>query len=289
VRNTREHGGAPPPSGAAQRPSEVSVVVDPESPRRPQGTRWFIELGAALVVALAYLFGPRSDPSEALVRRAEANSWDLLQLEQRLHLDVESTVQSLVERLGLVVPVNWFYGTLHFVVTAATLVYLYRRRPEHYPRWRTAFVAASVIAFVCYRLWPVAPPRLLVDAAGSPVLTDTLAAHPAPWTFHSGAMSEVANQYAAMPSMHAGWALFCALALGLGRSRRTRVALLGYPLLVTIVIMASGNHYLVDAVGGFAVVGLGLGLVVAVTRMWSGHRTPGRSVVQNEAHGDRSA
>ena len=236
-------------------------VESPRSRPTPSGTRWWIEVGAALLVAAAYLLGPRSEPAPEVVRRAESNSWSLVELEQRLHLDVEASVQRLVSDAGLLVPVNWLYGTLHFVVTAFVLVHLYRVHPERYERWRTAFVISSVAAFLFQRWWPVAPPRLLLDDSGAPLLVDTLAEHSAPWTFHSGAMSEVANHYAAMPSMHAGWALFCAIALGIGRSRRTRALLLGYPALVTVVIMASGNHYLVDAFGGFAVIGLGLAVV----------------------------
>ncbi len=244
---------------------ETPDRAPPTAAQDSRGTRWWIEVGAALVVALAYLLGPRSVPGPELVARAEASSWSLFALEQRLRLDIEAGVQRVLTDAGLLVPVNWLYGTLHFVVTAAVLVYLYRLRPGHYQRWRCAFVVSSVAAFLVYRWWPVAPPRLLVDESGAPLLVDTLAEHSAPWTFHSGAMSEVANQYAAMPSMHAGWALFCALALGIGRVPGVRLALLSYPALVTVVIVGSGNHYLLDAVGGFVVVGLGLLVATAGT------------------------
>ena len=237
-----------------------------------RGTRWWIELGAALIVGLAYLFGPSSEPSAELVARAEQHSWTLHRLERWLHLDVELGVQRVATDAGLLVPVNWIYGTLHFVVTALVLVHLYRQRPAHYHRWRSAFVLSSVAAFLFARWWPVAPPRLVLDGSGAPLLVDTLAEHAAPWTFHSGAMSEVANQYAAMPSMHAGWALYCALALGIGRSRRVRTALLAYPAVVTVVIMASGNHYLVDALGGFAVIGSGLAAVRGAELVFNGAR-----------------
>ncbi len=249
-------GSVHAPAGAARRDAA------PVGPRvGVGGTRWWIEVGAAVVVALAYLVGPRSVPGPDVVAGAEQRSWWLYRLEQGLHLDIELGLQAALDRVGLLVPVNWAYGTLHFAVTAAVLVHLYRRRPASYERWRTAFVVSSVAAFLLARRWPVAPPRLLVGTDGTPLLTDTLLEHSAPWTFHSGAMSEVANQYAAMPSMHAGWALFCALALGCGRSARARALLLLYPLMVTVVIMASGNHFLVDAFGGFAVVGLGIAVV----------------------------
>ncbi len=230
------------------------------------GTTWWVELGAAAAVALAYLCGPRSAPSADLVAAAEANGRAVWELEQRLGLDVEPLVQHAALLAGVPGALNWLYGTLHFAVTAVTLVLVFRRHPRRYQCWRAGFVVSSLLAFGIYRLWPVAPPRLLPDGRGGTVLVDTLALHSTPWDFQSGPLSEVANHYAAMPSMHAGWALFCALALGLGRSRRARLALLGYPALTTVVIMATGNHFLLDALAGFAVVALGMGLAVVGER-----------------------
>ena len=234
------------------------------------GTNAWVELGAAAAVAVAYLCGPRSEPSAALVSTAEANARTVWEIEQRIGLDIEPLVQGAALRAGLPAVLNWSYGTLHFAVTAITLVLLFRRHPGRYQCWRAGFVLSSLLAFGMYRLWPVAPPRLLPDAGGTvladTVLADTLALHSAPWDFQSGPLSQVANHYAAMPSMHAGWALFCALALGLGRSRRTRAALLAYPALTTVVIMATGNHYLLDAVAGFAVIGAGMAVALAGER-----------------------
>jgi hypothetical protein len=244
------------------------------SGRRVPGTRWWIEIGAALAVGAAYLFGPRSAPSPALVERAHRNAGVVLRLEQAWGLDIEAGVQSVVTAWNLAPVSNWLYGTLHFVVTAATLCYLYRCRPQRYSTLRAVFVVASLLAFIIYRLVPVTPPRLLPGASGGTVLVDTLAEYAAPWTFESGAMSQVANQFAALPSMHAGWALFCAIALGIGRSGATRRALLAYPALVTLVVMGSGNHFFLDAVAGFAVVGLAFLLVAVVRRAWSPPPSP---------------
>ena len=243
------------------------AVAEPVRRAGVPGTTWWVELGAAAAVALAYLCGPRSAPSPELVAAAEANGRAVWELEQRLGLDIEPLVQDAALLVGAPGFLNWLYGTLHFLVTAVTLVLLFRRHPGRYQCWRTGFVLSSLLAFGIYRLWPVAPPRLLPDGHGGTVLADTLALHPTPWDFQSGPLSEVANHYAAMPSMHAGWALFCALALGLGRTRRVRLALLGYPTLTTVVIMATGNHFLLDAVAGFAVVGVGMG-AAAVGERW---------------------
>jgi hypothetical protein len=69
--------------------------------------------------------------------------------------------------------------------------------------------------------------------------------------------------------MHAGWALFCAIALGVGRAPRARVALLAYPALITAVVIGSGNHFVLDAIAGFAVVGLGFASVAMARWLWS--------------------
>lgn len=255
----REVGGAAAIAEPAPAGPDAGGGAAPDGTTSVPGTRWWVEVGAAASVAVAYLSSPRSAPSTELIAEAERNAAGVLALEERLGLDVEAAVQSAALGLGLPTALNWLYGTLHFLVTAVVLVHLFRCRPGRYQCWRGGFVASSLLAFAIYRLWPVAPPRLLPDGTGSTVLVDTLAEHPTLWDFQSGPMSEVANHYAAMPSMHAGWALFCALALGLGRSGATRIALLGYPLLTTMVIMATGNHFLLDAVAGFAVVGVGLG------------------------------
>jgi hypothetical protein len=229
-----------------------SAILDHE---RPSGSRttWWIEALAATVVAVVYLAAPRSAPSAATVGAAERRGAALFEWERSWGIAIEPALQSSVAAAGLEWLANWLYGSLHFIVTAAAFVLLLRLRPEAYPRWRTSFVVASVGAFAMHRWLPVAPPRLVPDGRGSTLMSDWLAQHPTPWSFESGPISEVANHYAALPSMHVGWAVLSAVAIGSASRGRWRTAVvLGYPLLVTLVVMATGNHYLVDALAGAA-------------------------------------
>jgi membrane-associated phospholipid phosphatase len=99
------------------------------------------------------------------------------------------------------------------------------------------------------------PPRLLPESYG---FVDTLAKYPTLWSFSSGQVAKLSNQYAAMPSVHCAWALFCACAL-VPRVRHTWAKVLAalYPVLTVVAIVLTGNHYWLDAVGGFAILGVG--------------------------------
>jgi len=99
------------------------------------------------------------------------------------------------------------------------------------------------------------PPRLLFTAGhGGYGFVDTLAKYPTFWSFDSGAINKISNQYAAMPSLHFGWALFCASSLTPRLRRRgAKVAAALYPLLTLSAIVLTANHYFLDAAGGAVV------------------------------------
>ncbi len=237
----------------ALRPAHPAPLARPVQ-RRPRSAVWWVEGLAAVAVAAVYLVAPPAVPSEATIRVAEHRGAALFEWEARWGLAIEPAVQSAVAAIHLEWLANWLYGSLHFALTAAAFVVLLRRRPTAYPRWRTAFVVASVGAFALHRWLPVAPPRLVPDGQGSTLMSDWLAQHSTLWSFESGPISEVANHYSAVPSMHVGWAVLSAVALASATSSRWRTAILvGYPVLVTVVVMATGNHFLVDALAGAAV------------------------------------
>jgi hypothetical protein len=153
---------------------------------------------------------------------------------------------------------GYYYATLHFTVTIAVIVWLYWRHPEHYRPLRTTLIGTTLIALLGYWLFPVAPPRFTL-----PNLTDTVA-H---WRILEVAAprggSSVANLDAAMPSLHVGWAAWCALVVWqVFRRRHPVLALLAfvYPVLTTIVVLGTANHYLLDCVAGLVALGVGIGL-----------------------------
>ena len=150
---------------------------------------------------------------------------------------------------------------------------LFWKRPNVFPQWRNALAFMTALAIFGFAFFPLMPPRLL-DAScrstaalhhlafrpidGTFGFVDTLAHYGGLWSFDSGAMAEISNQYAAMPSLHIGWSTWCALAMWpLMRRRWQRVAVLLYPLLTLFCIVVTANHYWLDGVGGLVVFSVG--------------------------------
>lgn len=123
-----------------------------------------------------------------------------------------------------------------------------------YAPLRSALVISTVLALVVYATWPLAPPRFAVPGA-----VDTVLDHPVAWASGHGVEGFI-NDLAAMPSRHVGWAVWCAVALVTSLRTRWRHLAWRYPVATTFVVVATANHYLLDAVAGALVVGLPLSL-----------------------------
>lgn len=177
------------------------------------------------------------------------------QAEQKLGMFHELTFNSfLTGHQDLGVLSAYYYATLHFIVTPVVLAWLWRRRAHVYAPLRSALVIATAVALVVYATWPLAPPRFAVPGA-----VDTVLIHPVIWASGHGVEGFI-NDLAAMPSLHVGWAVWCAFAVvATFRSRWRHLAWL-YPLTTTVVVVATANHYLLDAVAGAAVVAVPLWL-----------------------------
>ena len=159
---------------------------------------------------------------------------------------------------------NVFYGTAHFVVTTLALVYLFRRLTRRYPLWRNTLACTTALALFGYAAFPLMPPRLLPASYG---FVDTLREVGGLWSFDSGAVAKVSNQYAAMPSLHFAWSAWSALVLTPALRRQwARALMAAYPFLTLFAIVVTGNHYWLDAAGGAAVLGAGFLLGRALTR-----------------------
>jgi hypothetical protein len=172
-------------------------------------------------------------------------------LEQSLHVFVEPTVQRALQAVPeLVTLIGGAYLTLHLSVTAALLLWLHRRRPAAFAHVRTTLLLASALALVGFLLYPTAPPRL-ADIG----LVDTVSNRHV--DLNKGLLSSLYNPYAAVPSLHMGYALVVTAALvRYARTRLARLTGLVYSLFVLLVIVATGNHFLFDAAAGAAVVAL---------------------------------
>jgi hypothetical protein len=186
------------------------------------------------------------------VSAAEHHADQIYRLEQWLGIDIELAVNQGIDRI------TWF------IVTIGVLVWLYRSHPHHYRRARTVFLLTNAAALLVFYLYPLAPPRLLPELG----YIDTVVSHGTWGSWASGDVAAATNQYAAMPSMHVAWSLWSAIAIALlARRQWVRVLALAHPLATLVVIVATGNHFLLDAVGGVMALGTGYAvpwLVIAV-------------------------
>ena len=148
-----------------------------------------------------------------------------------------------------------YYGSFHFIVTIIAIVWLFRKAPERYPTWRNTLAVTVAIALIGFTFYPLMPPRLLPAHYG---FVDTLQKIGGLWSFDSGTMSKISNQYAAMPSLHCAWATWCACVLAPGLKHWWSKALMvAYPFVTLFAIVVTANHYWLDAAGGVAALGLG--------------------------------
>ena len=184
---------------------------------------------------------------------ALANATAVLDLEETLHVDWEHAWQDLALAVpGLEVFSSWYYVWGYFPPLVVTLVWLYVRHPDAYPRLRNAMLASGAVGVLLgYALFPTAPPRL--TALG---YSDTVAAGPL-----AGAARPVglANEIAAIPSFHVAWVTLAAIAAaGVVRSPWVRTLLLLQPLVMSYVIVSTANHWVLDIPAGLVLVPLGL-------------------------------
>ncbi|HZW43085.1 MAG TPA: phosphatase PAP2 family protein [Dermatophilaceae bacterium] len=165
--------------------------------------------------------------------------------EQLLHVDPEVWLNHFVaQHYGLVVVTGLYYGILHFAVTPLVLVWLRSRRPDSYAPVRNTLVGASVAALFAYWLIPLAPPRLSV-----PAVIDTMKLNEILSAGSPSGLAALSNQYAAMPSLHVAWAVWVALAVAVAfPTSQARHLAWAYPVSTTVIVMATGHHFLADAV-----------------------------------------
>jgi hypothetical protein len=185
---------------------------------------------------------------------------DILSLEETLHINIEHALNHGINHVTwLIVLMNYYYATLHFVITIGVLLWVYFRHPQVYRSVRTVLGATTWLALVGFYFYALAPPRL---AFAPGYFLDTGVLHHT-WgaTSNSGGMNAVSNQYAAMPSMHIGWSTWCALTIFmLTENRWVRWGSLLYPVFTFTVILATANHFVIDAVAGLITLAAGFGL-----------------------------
>lgn len=187
---------------------------------------------------------------------AMANASALMELERRIGLDWERTMQSWI--LGsdrMVTLANRIYIFWHWPVIAATLVWMITGHSDRFGLYRTALLVSGAIGLVCFLLLPMAPPRLMPEYG----FVDTVTQHSEAYRVLQP--PALTNPYAAMPSLHVGWNLLMGIAIA--RHATTRWArAMGWvmPLVMWVATVVTANHYILDGVVGSTVALIGLGI-----------------------------
>lgn len=266
-------------TASAERTASPAASAELRRSRWPGGRRlsdgrtlyWWVEVLA--ILAFYFVYSWIRNSNQAGWPDALRNAERLIDLQARLGLYHEETLQRwALDFQPLIIAANYFYGSLHFVVTIAAGVMLYRRFSDDYPLYRNTLAITTSIALIGFVAFPLMPPRLLDQY--SPIdyeFVDTLARYPTFWSFNSGAVSRISNQFAAMPSVHVAWATWCAMAFAPRvRSRWARALAVAYPIATVVVIVITANHFVLDAAGGLLVLAVGWLVANRITRAGRG-------------------
>lgn len=189
------------------------------------------------------------------------NAERLIAFERSLGIFVEPQLQSWAVGSDMIVNLANAVYILYWPIIVGTLLWLLVRRPAAYPFYRNALLASGGFSLMVFALYPLAPPRFLPEHG----FVDTIAAHSDGYREFNA--SALVNEYAAMPSLHFGWVLLAGIAIyRLVEHRLARAVAVTLPVLMLSAIVVTGNHYLMDAVVGGAVVLAGLGVAGLVAR-----------------------
>ena len=231
------------------------------------GMKWWLEVALILFFYLIYSFA-RNQFGSASVSPSKAfeNAEKIIDLEKSIGTFKELQIQEFfIDWKWFIQFWNVFYGTFHFGVTIFALVWLYIKFPSKYSRQRFFLLSSTGSALIGFSLFPLMPPRLLSNCgdfgaclSNTYPFIDTLSEIGGLWSFDSGTMQKVSNQFAAMPSLHFAWAFWCTLALyPILKSQKTKLLISMYPLATTFSVIVTANHYWIDIVGGFVCLGFG--------------------------------
>jgi len=243
----------------------VAQAVGARSPVRRR-SRWWVE--ALALLWLLWVYEAITNFAPLRLHAAVDHAERLLHAEQALHLDPEQALDGwLAGQHTLGVILSDYYDNAHFVVTLGLLGWLWWKRADIYRPLRNSLVLVNLLAFVVFWLYPVAPPRMLGG------FIDVVESTHAFGSFHGGSLASHADELAAMPSLHIAWAAWCSLALWRMSARRwVRGLAILYPCLTAFAVIATGNHFVLDIVGGLLAMGLSVAIVQLVERRRASRR-----------------
>ncbi|HEY5837186.1 phosphatase PAP2 family protein [Streptomyces sp.] len=241
-----------------------TLLIRLRAPRKPR--LWF----EILLIGVSYwtysqIRNAVPEQQDTALKHA-AEIWSF---ERGLGLAVEHGVNHAADSVTwLIVGMNYYYATLHFVITVGVLVWLYFQHPGRYGPTRLALFVTTWLALIGFYAYPLAPPRLMTDGG----FIDTVRTHNTWGTMSEGSLAEVSNQYAAMPSMHIGWSLWCGVTIAT-LAVPVWVKMIGavYPAGTLLVIVSTANHFWMDAVGGTLCLGFAYAVAYVLYGRWAYH------------------
>jgi hypothetical protein len=253
---------------ASQTSSERRLAPLPLGRRlRDRREQAWLLIDLLIVAWLCWLFDAINNLAPVRQALAVRNGNDVLDLERALQLDPERALDvSLARHHTLSEIVVFWYENVHIVVTLLVFAWLWWRRSDALGALRATLVAVNLLALAVFWSFPVAPPRMLSSA-----YVDLVArTHELP-VWQIGATALHSNQLCSMPSLHIAWATWSALGVwALSERRWLRALACAYPFATTYAVMATGNHYLLDAVAGGAMTLLVYSLLRATARRRAG-------------------
>jgi hypothetical protein len=256
--------------GAASQITSSSSALPPVplGPRlRARREQVWLLVDLLIVAWLCWLFDAINNLAPVRQELAVRNGGSVLDLERALQLDPERALDvSLARHHTLSEIVVFWYENVHIVVTLLVFAWLWWRRSDALVALRATLVAVNLIALAVFWSFPVAPPRMVSSA-----YVDLVArTHELP-VWQIGATALHSNQLCSMPSLHIAWATWSALGVwALSERRWLRALACVYPFVTTYAVMATGNHYLLDAVAGAGITLVVYFLLTATARRRAG-------------------
>lgn len=224
----------------------------------PRDLPRLVLFGAGQILLFLVLFQLYKVVRRTFITRAESVAFDnalqILDMQGALGANFELDLQRWVlERGDLILVFNYFYAWFMWVFYAAAMILLFFA-PQRYLYLRRVFFLSMLLALPWYVIYPLAPPRFMQPYGWD--FVDTLVTYGPNYFSETGLVT--ANRYAAMPSMHVGWTTIGALMLWVAFPGRFRVVGQALAVLlvamITVTVMVTGNHYWLDAVGGWIIV-----------------------------------
>jgi len=245
-------------------------MLMPHTSVRPQRRARWVASQVGIVALGVFCYFQVRGLTAAAPAAAFDHGRDVLAFEQRLGIALEPAIQAPVTvSPALETLANWIYIWGHWPVIIAVMVWLVWQHRPMFLRLRDAMLVSGGLGLVVFAWYPLAPPRL-----ADPGLVDTVTERS--HAYRVLQPPNFVNQYAAMPSLHAGWDLLVGLAIA-AAATSVVVRCVGYllPALMAFSVVATANHYVVDVVAGLALALVGYGVALLIHRRRERHAGSG--------------